>query len=815
MPSKTLGFDLGGVLGLSVALLDAIPDPFFIKGPDSVYLWANRSWTDLMGLDPDRIVGSTDSALFPPELGLSHSEPDRRVLSSGEMAQKVIFIDTPGCPRKHIQLTASPIVAPDRKVAGIFGAARDVTERLETTRPKEDGDRYQETMSLCTRSLLMSRTSEVAIAGFLRHLGEINKVHSVSIFENFTTPEGELWFRRRYIWAQSGSRREDPGPQSMPYGPWLVRWHDMLSMGLPVQGTVKTLPPEESAVLAEEEIESVLLLPLDVDRQFWGFIRLAHCSVPHRWEDGELRVLSVAAESLSAFLMRMRSEEALRRKIEEQEALWAGTPDFLYIKDKHSVYLAANPAFAELLGVPCEAIPGRTDFDFFPVKVASKIRGEDRTIIESATTLSDIEDTLASAAGRTIQAITTKAPLRDSTGAVVGIIGITRDMTERVELERQVRQAQKMESIGTLAAGIAHDFNNLLTAILGFAHLVLPKLNEKDPLHRYVDRIAGAGTRAKDLVRQLLTFSRQVETERRPILLGPIVKESIKFLRSTLPAHIEIISAFPDALPYIEADATQMHQVVMNLCVNAAHAMPEGGTLTVRLDTVELDEAPQPESGEPGARQWVRLTIEDTGCGMDEATKARIFEPFFTTKEAGKGTGLGLSTVYGIVEDSSGTIEVDSTPGEGTVFRLRFPATDAAARYKEEPATQLSQRGSETVLFVDDEPAVLELGQAALEEAGYTVLTASDGAEALSIYERHLDEIALLITDTTMPRMSGPQLARHVLRALRPDAKIILCSGQAVRDDDRRALDEAGGAILPKPFIPTEILATVRRVLDG
>jgi len=253
----------------------------------------------------------------------------------------------------------------------------------------------------------------------------------------------------------------------------------------------------------------------------------------------------------------------------------------------------------------------------------------------------------------------------------------------------------------------------------------------------------------------------------------------------------------------------------MNLCVNAAHAMSGGGTLTMRLDAVEADATDKPEAGQPRAPQSVQLTVEDTGCGMDEETMARIFEPFFTTKEAGEGTGLGLSTVYGIVEDSGGTIEVESTPGQGTVFRLRFPATTAVAPSPDDETQRLSKKGSETILFVDDQPDLVELGRATLEEAGYTVLTASDGAEALAIYERRLNEIDLLVTDNTMPRMTGPQLVHHLLLSVRPDAKIVLCSGRAVLDDDRRTIEQVGGAILHKPFIPAEILTTVRRVLDG
>jgi len=808
---STSNFELGTILGVSSSLLDAIPEPLFIKNTDARYLWANTAWADLMGLDPNRIAGSSDDTLFAQDFALQHSEPERRALSTGQKAQKILAIEVSGRPKKHIQLTAVPITTPDEHFNGVLGLAHDITARIEADTPGDQQSCYQTAMSLCTRSLLMSDTADQPITSFLRHLGELSNAHSVTIFQNYKTSHGDLQARKSYCSIQPEWQDAHQVPKSLSYRPALLRWHLLLSTDLPLEGTAETLPPEERAILAAEAIQSVLLLPLRVAGAFWGFIRMADYTSPRHWHDWELQTLSVAAESLSAFLMRKQTEEALRRKIEEQDALWTGTPDLLYIKDKDSVYLAANPAFAELNNLSCDEICGKTDFDIYPPKVAGKLRAEDRTVIKTGEALKSIEHSLEKPTGTTIQTITTKAPLRDPTGAVTGIIGITHDVTERAELERQVRQSQKMESIGTMAAGIAHDFNNLLTSMLGFGHLAIPKLTEHSDIHRYVTRIVGAAEHAKKLVRQLLTFSRQAESEKQVILLTPIFKETVKFLHSSLPAHIEIVSSFPEDIDCVHADPTQMHQVLMNLCVNAGHAMPKGGTLTITLEHVDAEPGPADDAS---PRRWIQLTVADTGCGMDEATQARIFEPFFTTKEAGTGTGLGLSTVYGIIKDCGGTIEVESAPGNGTRFRLRLPATDQAPEQLEEHTTRPSQTGSETVLFVDDDPIVVELGQTVLEEAGYTVLTAADGAEALSLCERHPDEIALVVTDTTMPRMTGPQLAHHLL-TLQPNVRLVLSSGHLINEDDRCLVEESGGAILKKPFIPVEILATVRRVLDA
>jgi len=457
MPTQ---FKLREAVGLAGTVLDAIPDPLFIKDAGSVYLWANSAWAELMGLDPDGIVGKTDAALFPPDVAAAHTELDCVALATTQVAKDTVLIETPGRPNRHVRITVRAIISPEGTISGLLGSAREVSEKRPDTKSLQRGANYRDAMSLCTRSLLMSRSSEEAINGFLQHLGEISRVENVTVFENFTTPEGDLWFRERYSWRHPDCCCGTSDCAGMPYGPWLARWHDMLSMGLPVQGTPETLPPEESRLLVEQQLGAILLLPLEVNRQFWGFIRFAHCTTARQWENSEVQMLSVGAESLSAFLTRVQYEKALHRKVDEQHALWAGTPDFLYITDKDSVYLMANPAYAEFLGVSSDEIPGKTDFDFFPRDKAEKYQHEDRTIVENGATLTNVEDTTPGANGRTIQTITTKAPLRDATNAVVGIIGITRDVTERVELERQVRQAQKMESIGTLAAGIAHEINN-------------------------------------------------------------------------------------------------------------------------------------------------------------------------------------------------------------------------------------------------------------------------------------------------------------------------------------------------------------------
>jgi two-component system, cell cycle sensor histidine kinase and response regulator CckA len=405
--------------------------------------------------------------------------------------------------------------------------------------------------------------------------------------------------------------------------------------------------------------------------------------------------------------------------------------------------------------------------------------------------------------------------VRDAEGRPISVIGTIQDITSRKQLEQQLMHAQKMESVGRLAGGIAHDFNNLLTVIHSYAEILLMKLGPDHTLGPDIDEIRTAADRAAGLTRQLLAFSRRQVLRPHVVNMNEIVSGAERMLRRVIGEDIDL-AVIPGAeLGNVFADRGQIEQVIMNLAVNARDAMAGGGTLTIETHDVAItrDEADAHVDMKPGS--YVMLAMTDTGHGMDAATRDRIFEPFFTTKGE-KGTGLGLSTVYGIVRQSGGHIWVYSEPGQGTTFKVYLPRTgeDARSAATPLPRARVAGAGGETVLVVEDDEQVRNLVCGVLRRAGYEVLGPSSPADALDVARHHNGRIDLLLTDVIMPRVMGPEIAKH-LTALHPTAKVLYMSGYTDDAIVHQGVLDPGIAFLPKPLSPVALLDKVRDVLDG
>lgn len=397
---------------------------------------------------------------------------------------------------------------------------------------------------------------------------------------------------------------------------------------------------------------------------------------------------------------------------------------------------------------------------------------------------------------------------RDAQGRPVGVVGVYRDITAQKRLEEELLQAQKMESIGTLAGGIAHDFNNILGTIMGYLGLLKEELPNRPDLQHYFEVLERSALRASDLTRQLLGFARKGKFEVRPLDLARLCSEVVELFRSTLDPRVQLTTHFPADLPLVEGDASQLHQAVLNLCMNARDAMPEGGTLEITLQPVI---APDPTSGEPPVlRPYVCLTVKDTGVGMDDYVKARMFEPFFTTKGPGKGTGLGLAMVYGIVRNHGGYLEVDSEVGRGTSVRMYLPVAGGTGEMAE---GEMGRGFGQTILVVDDEEPLCQLLRDVLARRGYRVLVATDGQEALHLYREHRGRIDLVVLDMTMPGLSGTETFT-ALRALDPAARILLTSGYTEEREAREAVARGAKGFLQKPFLISELVARVQEALQ-
>jgi signal transduction histidine kinase/ActR/RegA family two-component response regulator len=391
---------------------------------------------------------------------------------------------------------------------------------------------------------------------------------------------------------------------------------------------------------------------------------------------------------------------------------------------------------------------------------------------------------------------------------------LKRRESEQQRLEEQLRHAQKIEAIGTLSGGIAHDFNNILGIIVGYTDLALLEVPEGTSLWRKLNEVIKASSRAKDLVNQILTFSRQREQERRPIQISFIIKEVLKMLRASLPTTIEIRKNINAGLGMVLSDPTQIHQVLMNLCTNAAHAMREkGGVLEVTLSDIDIDSEAAAQHLDLPPGQYQKLMVSDTGHGMDAKVMERIFEPFFTTKGPGEGTGMGLSVVHGIVKSLGGEITVKSRPGEGSTFEIFLPRIKSEI-FEEPEDVALPPHGNERILFVDDEEALVGIGQQMLENLGYDVVARTSSIEALNAFRAKPDKFDLLISDVTMPNMTGPELAKAVLH-IRPDIPIILCTGFSDSISKEKAKAIGIQEFIMKPIVQREIADVIRRILDG
>ena len=507
-------------------------------------------------------------------------------------------------------------------------------------------------------------------------------------------------------------------------------------------------------------------------------------------------------------------------------ALMAGTTDRIYFKDLRGRFLMISQAVADMfdLGDPSDAV-GKTDFDFFTDEHAEQAFADEQQVIATGLPVVAKDEKETWPDGHETWVSTTKLPLLDADGHVIGTFGISRDITEQVlarqeqqHLEAQLTQAQKMEATGRLAGGMAHAFRNQLTVIRGYCDILLRQLAQDDPSRLSIEEIRAAAERSAGVTGQLLAFSRRQAVSPQVLDVSNVLREMEGSLAQMLGEDITVSMVLSHGRACILADPAQVQQALINMAVNARDAMPGGGHLTIETATTDLDDDYVRRHVGAKGGPHLMITVSDTGTGMDQATCEQIFEPFFTTKDKGKGTGLGLSMVYGFVKQTGGTVTVYSEVGHGSTFTIYLPLTAApgegsAEPAGPEPAARSEARGTETILVAEDEDAVRELIARVLRRSGYTVLEAGNAREAMPLGEHYDGAVDLLITDVVMPGMSGPELAQ-CLQPIRPNMPVLFLSGYTAEAMAPHGMLNGQAELLTKPFAPVALTRTVRRILD-
>jgi PAS domain S-box-containing protein len=712
------------------------------------------------------LLGRTDAELFPPAAAAQLTALKQSVLATGQGRRAEVCVEQPDGER-HYDLYLEPLRAADGQIVGLTGAAVDITARKRA-------------QAALQRLAAIVESSEDAIIS--------------------TALDGTI-----VSWNRAAERY---------YGYTAAE-----ACGRHISFIV---PPEERAlvaarrgrVLAGERLE---LLVAQRVRRDGGRIDVAVSVFPVTDPDGRVVGSASIARDITAS---RRAAEALRRSEQFARAVLNALPAEIAALDREGQIIAVNDAWAQHADAGCGLAWGRVGQSYLGLCAARAASAP-----HAAEALAGIQEVLAGTKARySIEYCScseqTGAPrwfalyVTPLGGEAGGVVLAQLDVTERRAVEEELRQVQRLDAMGRLAGGVAHDFNNILTVINGFGELLLSQLPADDPRRPFAEEILKAGERAAGVAGQLLAFSRRQLVSPRLLDLNAVVRDTETMLRRLIGEDILLLTRLDPTCGRVRVDPGQLQQVLVNLAVNARDAMPQGGELFLETRRVELGPQAAAAIGLPQPGSHVALVVRDTGCGMDAATQARIFEPFFTTKQPGRGTGLGLSTVYGIIKQSRGAISVYSQPGRGSTFTIYLPeagerSDDAAALG---PGAALAP-GSETILLVEDEEQVRALARASLVEAGYTVLEACNGAEALALSARHTGPLHLLLTDVVMPGMSGSELAR-ALQAQRPGLRVLYMSGYPDEQLGRHGVAEPH-ALLPKPFTPERLRAQVRRVLDS
>ena len=558
-------------------------------------------------------------------------------------------------------------------------------------------------------------------------------------------------------------------------------------------------------------------VPLKIEGEVIGVMATQIYEEPGRFDKTDLNIMNSVSDQVALAIERKRNEQALVESERKYRNIIRTIEDGYYETDLDGNLTLTNQALCNMLGYAEEELLGKSTASCMDGTSDEAIKRSFRAVLDSSRSGKPLALQLRRKDGSLRFVETVVSAITNENDIQIGFRGIARDITERINAEKErkameakLQQSQRLESLGTLAGGIAHDFNNILMGIQGRVELMLHNIGDEHPHHHQLVQIKNYLHSAAGLTRRLLGFARGGKYEVRTLNLNALLDKSIKMFGPT-KKEISIHCRSADNLPPIEADASQIEQVLLNMLVNAGQAMPKGGTITIETATrnIGMDEA-RFQDISPG--DYIQLSISDNGKGMSMETMKKIFDPFFTTKPTGHGTGLGLAMAYGFIRNHAGAISVDSTIDKGTCFTLLLPASKKPLSL-EEPLPHTVAKGSEIILLVDDEPMILEIGREILAALGYEVLTASSGKEAIDVYSRNRDQISLSILDMIMPHMSGGELFDR-MAAINPQVKVLLASGYSIEGEAREILGRGCKGFIQKPFSISELSQKIRTILS-
>lgn len=696
------------------------------------------------------------------------------------------------------------------KAIKTLGMIIDITQLKETEQKLLQREEVLKTINNSASILLKTINWESEINNLIAEIGKAMKVSSVYVFQNQTL-DSEIITSLKFRWYSTETKQkiEDAQLQNISYKlSGFERWLDVLGKKEVIYGLVKDFPFREYLFLSFLGVKSILVAPVFVGDKWWGFISLNDCENERRWESSEIDAIITFADILGLAIQRSENEKALRNSEQRYRKLFEDSKDPIYISTPEGKLVDVNPAFVELFGYSSKE-------EILKVDIATELyeNPEDRKknleAIEKQGYVKDYELHLKTKDGKKLIVYDTSTPIYDEKGNIIAYQGILRDVTRVKILENQLLQSQKMDALGRLTAGVAHDINNALTVILGNIQLAKRLLSQdiekdKEKLVEIEQTIRKTG----EFTKNLLIFSREQPAVMKTIDLNSVVNDLTKVVLKAIRENVKIELILDPKLPNIKADPALINQLLLNLIINAQEAIPDAGKIIIETYTRHIDEEYSMFHLDAKPGDYVVLSITDTGIGISKDIIDKIFEPFFTTKE--HGTGLGLSIVYGIVKQHDGFINVYSKPGQGTTFRVYFPAVYEEEKQAVEEEKVEIRGGNETILVAEDEEKLRITVADILQNLGYKVYTASNGLEAVEIFKEKANEIDLVFLDIVMPVLSGYDAMREI-RKIKPDVKVLFATGYSLNGLN---LNLEGFDLIQKPYSYEIIALKVREVLD-